>query len=118
MNESALERLKQEVREKEIEKKTEVFRKEHIEKKRTEQVRLTREIYVEPLASCTPTTKEIKVFEQKLKSKELEEELEKTLNFLKKPTIFIAKPTPHVIVISNSKEEVEIRPQPIIEEQL
>jgi len=38
MNESALERLKQEVREKEIEKKTEVFRKEHIEKKRTKQV--------------------------------------------------------------------------------
>jgi hypothetical protein len=33
MNESALERLRQEVKEKEVEKKTEAFKREHIEKK-------------------------------------------------------------------------------------
>jgi hypothetical protein len=41
----------------------------------------------------------------------LEEELEATLNFLRKTTIFTTKLAPHVIVISYSKEEVEIRPQ-------
>jgi hypothetical protein len=47
----------------------------------------------------------------------LEEELEATLNFLRRTIIYITKLTPHVIVISNSKE-VEIEPQPVIEEQL
>jgi hypothetical protein len=48
----------------------------------------------------------------------LEEELEATLNFLRTTITFTAKPTPHVIVILDSKEEVEIRPQHVIEEHL
>jgi len=46
----------------------------------------------------------------------LEKELEATLNFLKKTITFTTTPAPQVIVISDSKEEVEIIPQPIIEE--
>jgi hypothetical protein len=46
----------------------------------------------------------------------LEKELKATLNFLRKATTFIAKPVPQVIIISYSKEEMVIRPQPIIEE--
>ncbi len=65
-----------------------------------EQVRLIGAIYVEPLASHTPTTEEIKVFEQEQKSRELEEELETTLNFLKRTIISIIKPAPQVIIIS------------------
>jgi hypothetical protein len=38
----------------------------------------------------------------------LEEELEVTLNFLRKTTIFTTKLVPQVIVISNSEEEVEV----------
>jgi hypothetical protein len=48
----------------------------------------------------------------------LEEELETTLNFLRKTITSIAKLVPKVIVISNSKEEVEVGPQLVIEEQL
>jgi hypothetical protein len=57
-----LERLRQKARKKEVERKVEVFRKEQIEKKKAKQVQLTRAIYVEPLASHTPTTKEIRIF--------------------------------------------------------
>jgi hypothetical protein len=46
----------------------------------------------------------------------LEEELEATLNFLRKTTMSTTKPIPQVIVISNSKEEVEIKPQHVVEE--
>jgi hypothetical protein len=38
-------------------------------------------IYVEPLVSCAPTTKDIRIFEQKHRNRELEEELKATLNF-------------------------------------
>jgi hypothetical protein len=38
MSESALERLRQEARQKEVERKVEAFRKEQIEKERTEHV--------------------------------------------------------------------------------
>ncbi len=48
----------------------------------------------------------------------MEEELETTLNFLRKTITSIAKLVPKVIVISNSKEEVEVGPQLVIEEQL
>jgi hypothetical protein len=48
----------------------------------------------------------------------LEEELKASLNFLMKTITSIAKPAPHVIVILDSKEEVEIGLQPVIEEQL
>jgi hypothetical protein len=51
------------------------------------------------------------------KSRELEEELEATLNFSRRTITFTTKPISHVIVISYLKEEVEIRPQPIVEEQ-
>ncbi len=64
MSESVLERLRQEVKEKEVERKVKAFRKEHIQKERAEQVRLTKTIYVEPFASCTPIAKEIQLFEQ------------------------------------------------------
>jgi hypothetical protein len=43
----------------------------NILKKKAEHVRLTRAIYVELFASCAPTTKEIRVFEQKQINKEL-----------------------------------------------
>ncbi len=54
-----------------------------------------------------------------IKSKELEEELKIALNFLKRTTTTIASPTltPQVIIISNSREEVETLFQPIVEEQ-
>jgi hypothetical protein len=48
-------------------------------------------IYVEPLVSCAPTTKDIRIFEQKHKSRELEEELKTTLNFLKENHYFYIK---------------------------
>jgi hypothetical protein len=46
----------------------------------------------------------------------LEGELEATLNFQNRTIMFIAKLVLHVIVISDSKEEVEIIPQPVVEE--
>jgi hypothetical protein len=48
----------------------------------------------------------------------LEKELKATLNFLRKTTTSITKLIPQVIVISNSKEEVEVGPQLVVEEQL
>jgi hypothetical protein len=48
----------------------------------------------------------------------LEEELETTLNFLKRTTTFITKLILEVKVILDLEEEVEIGPQPIVEEQL
>jgi hypothetical protein len=59
MSERTLKKLRQEVREKEVEKKVEAFSKEHIEKKKAEHVQLIGTIYVKLLTSCTPTTKEI-----------------------------------------------------------
>ncbi len=40
------------------------------------------------------------------------------MNFLRVTTTSIAKPIPQVIIISNLEEEVEVRPQPTVEEQL
>ncbi len=48
----------------------------------------------------------------------MEEELETTLNFLKRTTTFITKLILEVKVILDLEEEVEIGPQPIVEEQL
>jgi hypothetical protein len=46
ISESALKRLKWELKEKEVERKTKAFRKEQIEKGRMEQVQLTEVIYL------------------------------------------------------------------------
>jgi hypothetical protein len=51
-------------------------------------------IYVELLTSHAPTIEEIRVFEQEQISRELEEELKTTLNFLRKTTTFTTKPAP------------------------
>ncbi len=48
-------------------------------------------IYVEPFVSCAPTTEEIIIIQQEHRSRELEEELEATLNFLRKTTTFTSK---------------------------
>lgn len=64
-----------------------------------------------------PTVEEIRMFEQKQKSRDLEEELEIALNFHRKiATIMI--PKPQVIIILNSKEEVEILSQHVVKELL
>ncbi len=47
----------------------------------------------------------------------MEDKLEITLNFLKKIITFTGKLVPQIIVISYSKEEVEVRPQFVVEEQ-
>jgi hypothetical protein len=73
-------------------------------------------ICVELLVSCAHTTKEIKFFEQEQRSRELEEELEIKQNFPRRTTTSITKLIPHVIVISNSEEEMDIRPKPVVEE--
>jgi cell division protein FtsX len=67
-------------------------------------------------ASHAPIIEDITIFEKEQRSRELEKELEATLNFLKRTITSTAKPIPQVIVISNSKEKVEIRPQPVVEE--
>jgi hypothetical protein len=46
----------------------------------------------------------------------LEKELEAMLNFQRKTIISITKPVPQVNVISNLEEEVEVRPQLVVEE--
>jgi hypothetical protein len=48
----------------------------------------------------------------------LEEEWEATLNFLRRTITSTAKPIPQVIIILDLEEEVEVRPQPTVEEQL
>jgi hypothetical protein len=48
----------------------------------------------------------------------LKEEFEVALNFLRRTITDMTKPTLQVIVISNLEEQVEIGPQPVIEEQL
>ncbi len=109
MNENTLKKLKWKVKE----KKAKAFKRKQVKRERAKWVRLTRTLYVEPLASRAPTTKEVRIFEQEQKSRELEKELEAILNFSRRTTIFTIAPTPHVIVILNSKEEVEILFQPI-----
>ncbi len=81
MSENVLERLRREAKEKEVQRKVEAFRREQIEKKRAKHVWLIGAIYVEPLASRTPTTEDIIIFEQEKINRELEEELKTTLNF-------------------------------------
>lgn len=102
----------------EVERKAKAFKREQIEKKRAEQVQLIGAIYVKLFASHTCTIEETKVFEQEQRNRELEEEVEATLNFLSRTITSIVKPTPQIIVILDSKEEMEIRPQPIVKEQL
>jgi hypothetical protein len=71
-------------------------------------------IYVEPLASHAPHVKETKFFEQEQKNRELEEELEVVFNFLKKTITSTIALTPQVIIILDSKEEVEILSQLVV----
>ncbi len=47
----------------------------------------------------------------------MEDKLEITLNFLKKIITFTGKLVPQIIIISYSEEEVEVRPQFVVEEQ-
>jgi hypothetical protein len=61
-------------------------------------------IYIEPLASHEPIVDEVIVFEQEKRSRDLEEELKTTFNFLGRTIIFIATPEPQLIVISDLKE--------------
>jgi hypothetical protein len=44
----------------------------------------------------------------------LEEELEATLNFLRKTSTFTTKPIPQVIIISNLEEEVGVGLQLVV----
>jgi hypothetical protein len=62
-----------------------------------------------------PIVKETKFFEQEQTSRELEEELETTFNFLKKIATFTTNSTTQVIIILNSHEEVEIILQSVVE---
>jgi hypothetical protein len=39
------------------------------------------------------------------------------LNFLRKPNTFTTKPIPQIIVILYSKEEMEVEPQHVVQEQ-
>jgi hypothetical protein len=93
MSESTLEKLRREVREKESKRKVEVAKRKHVERERAQQVHLIEAIYIKPLASHEPTKEEIIIFEEEKKSRELEEELELTLNFLKRtPISIVTKP--------------------------
>jgi hypothetical protein len=102
MSESALQKLRGKTRERELEKKVEAFRREQIKRERIKHVRLIGAIYGKVLALCAP----IEVL-NKQRSRELEEELEAALNVFRITTTFIVTPAPQVIVISNSKEQVE-----------
>ncbi len=113
MIESVLKKLKWEVGERKLERKVEAFKIEQIEKERAKH----KAIYVELLASHAPTVKETIIFEQKQRSRELEEELETKFDSLKKTTTSIATLAPQVIIISDLEEEVEIIPQQHVEEQ-
>jgi hypothetical protein len=64
MNESALERIRWESREKEVERKAKAYGKEQIEKEKVERIRLIGVIYVESFPSSAPTIEEIIIFEQ------------------------------------------------------
>jgi hypothetical protein len=72
MSESTSEKLKQEARKRELERKVEAFRREEVERERMEQVKLIGVIYVEPLASRAPIAEETKIFKEEQKSRELE----------------------------------------------
>ncbi len=117
MSESALKKLRREAKVKKYGKKTEVTRRKQVEKERVEQVRLIGTIYIEFLASWEPTKEEIKIFEEKKKSKELEEEFKAVINFLKRTMISIATTKLRVIIILDSKEELEIISQLVVKEQ-
>lgn len=58
MNESVLEKLKQEARERKLERKAKAFRRKQIERGKMEEIILIRVIYVEPLASRAPIVEE------------------------------------------------------------
>jgi hypothetical protein len=100
--------LRREARKREYERKVEIARKEQVEKETAEQVRLIGAIYIEPLASQKPLEEEIRIFGEEKKSKKLEEELEATLNFLRRIMTSTATIELRVIIILNSEEEVEI----------
>ncbi len=63
ISESALEKLRQETKEKELERKVEAFKREQI-KEKMKHVRLIGTIFVELLTLCVPIAKDTKFFEQ------------------------------------------------------
>ncbi len=82
MNESAsMGKLKREAKQKELERKAENTRREQIYQEITKHVRLTKAIYIEPLASQKPIVEEVKTFDVQEKCKNLEE-LKAALQFL------------------------------------
>lgn len=83
-----------------------------------EHVKLIGTIYVEPAIrfAWTSNTRS-SYFEQQERSKKLEEELKVALHFLMWTTTSIVALEPHVIVISDLEEEVEVISQPTVEEQ-
>jgi hypothetical protein len=103
MNESGLKKLKWEAREKELEKKAKAFRREQVERERVQHVKLIGAIYVEPLASHAPITKETRTFEQEQKNRELET----TFNFLRRTTTSISTLTPQIIIISKEMKRLK-----------
>ncbi len=108
MSEKTLEKLRKEAREREYERKVEIARKEQVEKERAEQVCLIGAIYIEPLALRKPLEEEIRIFGEEKKIKNLEEELEATLNFLRRIMTSIVRIEQRITIILNSEEEVEI----------
>jgi hypothetical protein len=60
MNESTLDKLKKEARERELEKKVKTTMKEQVEREKTKHVCLTRAIYIKPLALHEPTIEKLK----------------------------------------------------------
>jgi hypothetical protein len=78
---------------------------------------LTWAIYVKPLASQEPIEKEIRIFEEENKNIELKKELKATQNLFRRTMIFTAIVEMWVIVIWDSKEEVEIIFQNVVKEQ-
>jgi hypothetical protein len=73
-----------------------------VDKEILEHVCLIETIYIEPLALCEPTKHEIRIFEEEKKGRELEEELEVALKFLRKIMTSTTIVEPQVIVISDS----------------
>lgn len=115
--ENALDKLKREARERKLERKAKIGKREQMEREKVEHVHLTIVAYIEPLALCEPIINEIRICEQEQKSKELEEELKKTFNFFRQTITSTTTSESRIIGLSDSNLEVEIIPQPIAKKQ-
>jgi hypothetical protein len=92
--ENALDKSKREAREKKLERKAKIAKREQMEREKVEHVHLIGIIYIEPLALCEPIAKDIRICEQEQKSRELEEELKATLNFFSRTITYTSTPEP------------------------